>query len=258
MVHLGRGNIVAMRKSTDQGHTWSDAIQVAPGSGPAEDWAVPVSYGNIRELHDGSVILPMLGRKKGERYGRCGYLKSFDGGETWTQYITAHYGRHAGDENDFIQLPSGRILCVARDPVNTQGHGVGPLYGNWSDDNGQTWSNFEMVSWSDPRHGHSPCFFMTKQQEVICAYRFVAEMDQLRIGGVAFCYVHEDGLRWEGETYVWGGVMLLSFMLGVDCMGAGYPSIAYADDERILLVHHNQQPPKVAERDIEGVFYVEE
>ena len=33
--------------------------------------------------------------------------------------------------------------------------------------------------------------------------------------------------------------MLLSYLLGVDCMGAGYPSFAYADDERILVVHHN-------------------
>ena len=34
-------------------------------------------------------------------------------------------------------------------------------------------------------------------------------------------------------------------------------TFAYADDERILVVHHNQPPPAVGERDIEGVFYVE-
>ena len=40
-------------------------------------------------------------------------------------------------------------------------------------------------------------------------------------------------------------------------MGMGYPSFAYAGDERILVVHHNQPPPAVGKRDIEGVFYVE-
>ena len=204
------------------------------------------------------MILPLLGRREGESYGRCGYLKSGDGGETWPEYVTANHGRHAGDENDFIQLPSGRILCVCRDPVNTQGHGVGPLYGNWSDDNGATWTELEMVSWSDPRHGHSPCFFSTRNSTIICRYRYVAEVDQLRLGGVAFCYVEEEGLDWVGETYIWGGIMMLSTMLGVDCMGAGYPSFAYADDERILAVHHTQPPPGVSARDIEGVFYLEE
>ena len=76
--------------------------------------------------------------------------------------------------------------------------------------------------------------------------------------GVGFCFVQEEGLVWTGETYVWGGIMLLSFMLGVDCMGSGYPSIAYADEERILMVHHNQPPPRVCAMDIEGVFYIEE
>ena len=199
IAHIGRGNEVVIRKSTDQGHSWSDPIPVVPGPGPAQGWAVPVSYGKIREFQDGAVILPLLGRKEGERYGRCGYLKSYDGGETWPEYVTADYGRHAGDENDFIQLPSGRILCVCRDPVNTQGHGVGPLYGNWSDDNGKTWSELEMVSWSDPRHGHSPCFFMTQRGTLICAYRFVAEMDQLNIGGVAFCFLLRHRRRHELE-----------------------------------------------------------
>ena len=259
IAHIGTPRqTVVLRKSTDQGYTWSDPIQVAPGPGGAEGWIRPVSYGKIRRFQDGALILPLLGRKQGERYGRCGYLKSCDGGETWSEYVTAAHGRHAGDENDFIQLPSGRILCVCRDPVNVQGHGVGPLYGNWSDDNGLTWTELEMVSWSDPRHGHSPCFFMTRTGTLVCGYRYVAEADQLNVGGVAFCYVEEEGLDWNGEAYIWGGIMMLSTMLGVDCMGAGYPSFAYADEERILVVHHNQPPPRVSGFDIEGVFYVEE
>jgi len=252
------GANVMLRKSTDQGHTWTDPIQVVPGPGGADGWYYAVSYGKIQELQDGSVILPMPSRKRGERFGRNGYLRSTDNGESWPEHVTSAHSRHAGDENDFIQLPSGRILSVVRDPVNTQGHGVGPLYCNWSDDNGKTWSDLEMVSWSEPRHGHSPAFFVTKKNTLICAYRYVAEVDQLNVGGVAFCYVTEDGLAWSEETYVWGGVMMLSFMLGVDCIGSGYPSMAYADDERILLVHHNQPPPRVCKRDIEGVFYVEE
>ena len=99
---------------------------------------------------------------------------------------------------------------------------------------------------------------MTRKGTLLCAYRFVAEMDSHNLGGLAFCYVEEEGLNWTGETYIWGGVMLLSNLLGVDCIGAGYPSISYADGERILMVYHNQPPPMVCKRDIEGVFYVED
>ncbi len=249
--------MIILRKSTDQGHTWSDPIQVLPGPGGAEGWAAAPSYGKIKTLRDGSVIMPVCARKRGERFGRNGYLRSTDNGETWPEYVTASHDRHAGDENDFIQLPTGRILCVARDPTSVQGHGVGPFYCCWSDDDGKTWSDLEMVSWSDPRHGHSPSFFLTKKNTLICTYRYVAEMDHLNIGGVAFCYVTEDGMSWGQETYVWGGIMLMSLMLGVDCMGAGYGSMAYADDERILLVHHNEQPANVCPRDLEGIFFVE-
>ena len=49
---------VCVRKSMDQGHTWSDPIVVVPGPGPAAGWASAVSYGKIRTLHDGTVILP--------------------------------------------------------------------------------------------------------------------------------------------------------------------------------------------------------
>ena len=53
--------------------------------------------------------------------------------------------------------------------------------------------------------------------------------------------------------------MMLSFMLGSTFLVAsGYPSMACADDERILLVYHNPPLPGVCKRDIEGVFYIEE
>ena len=145
-------------------------------------------------LHDGTVILPVIGRREGDRFGRHGFLTSSDGGETWERYVTAACDRYSGDEADFLQLPSGRILCVNRDPSNTHGHGVGPLFCTWSDDDGATWSSHEMVGWSDPRYGHSPALFLTRTGTVVCGYRHVAEMDHLHIGSVAFCYVKEEGL----------------------------------------------------------------
>ena len=248
---------VCVRKSVDQGHTWSEPITVIPGPGPAAGWAGAVSYGKIRTLQDGTVILPINGRREGDRFGRHGFLTSSDGGETWERYVTAACDRYSGDEADYLQLPSGRILCVNRDPSNTHGHGVGPLFCNWSDDGGATWSSHEMVGWSDPRYGHSPALFLTRTGTVVCGYRHVAEMDHLHIGSVAFCYVKEEGLDWSGETHIHGGPMALSFLMQFDAMGMGYPSFADAGDERILVVHHTQPPPAVGKRDIEGVFYVE-
>ena len=70
---------------------------VIPGPGPAAGWAAAVSYGKIRTLHDGTVILPIIGRH--------GFLTSSDGGETWERYVTAACDRYSGDEADFLQPP---------------------------------------------------------------------------------------------------------------------------------------------------------
>ena len=58
MANLGGARKIVLRKSTDQGHTWSDPIIVIPGPGGAEGWVWCASYGKIQKLQDGSVILP--------------------------------------------------------------------------------------------------------------------------------------------------------------------------------------------------------
>ena len=61
---------VCLRKSVDQGATWVgvDRGDSPPGPRPA-GWAAAVSYGKICTLHDGTVILPISGRREGDRFG---------------------------------------------------------------------------------------------------------------------------------------------------------------------------------------------
>ena len=71
MVNFNKtGAMVMLRKSTDKGDTWTDPIQVIPGPGVADGWYWAVSYGKIGQLQDGSIILPITSRKRGERFGR--------------------------------------------------------------------------------------------------------------------------------------------------------------------------------------------
>ena len=250
---------VCVRKSVDQGHSWSEPIVVIPGPGPAAGWAAAASYGKIRTLHDGTVILPIIGRSEGDRFGRHGYLTSHDGGETWDGYgdrrlrpILRRRGRlpaaalrpHPVREPRSVQHPRARCRAAVLQLERRQRRHL-----EQPRDGGLVRPALRPLPVAVPHADPAPSSAVTGTWR---------RWTKLHIGSVAFCYVKEEGLDWSGETHIWGGAMYLSFLMQFHAMGQGYPSFAYARDDRILVVHHNQPLPAVGERDIEGVFYVEQ
>jgi hypothetical protein len=103
--------------SDDHGRTW----QKQP---PFHDRRF-ISYPHrLRKLHDGTLVLalPMGLDFDMEKIRCCNNLNaesemtmnlcfSYDGGETWTQPLPI-YGGHNVSETDFVELPSGDLLCI--------------------------------------------------------------------------------------------------------------------------------------------------
>jgi hypothetical protein len=154
------------------------------------------------------------------------------------------------NEYDLLELPSGKIIAVLRDWRSPhEGHGKSLLYWAKSDDGGKTWTTPRPAM--QTMVGHAPCLFMTKKRRLICSYRYTGELER-GLMGVAFSYGTDDGTQWGGQELVWMGAGW-----------SGYLSIAYADEDRILIVYwmtwsYGLEYPQRVPADLKGVFYVEE
>ena len=113
--------------------------------------------GKILEMPDGSLLMPMGGRFRGDVDVLRAYLvRSTDRGKTWRYYSTMNYtpqdpapqlpGQYAGfDEQSLVLLPNGRMLGVLRTQYSHLAGEYRPLYVCWSDDLGKTWSEAEQT-----------------------------------------------------------------------------------------------------------------
>ncbi len=134
----GRTCEVRTLRSFDDGRTWETTPAIVPApwyttkqqqeviakAGPP---AVSASYKNpirekfkainattreVRELSDGTLILPIYGQFGDEPY-RSALARSRDGGKTWGD-ISMISEEHHHCEPDIAELPDGRLLCVLR------------------------------------------------------------------------------------------------------------------------------------------------
>ncbi len=113
--------------SQDEGETWD---------GPHPTGIPGIEPDRVVELDDGTLIV-------GAHYHRATTLKnteavyfSRDGGRTWgEQSIVASDAVHNYCEGAYLQLPSGRLVCIMRE----NNHNNYPSYLAFSDDRGRTW-----------------------------------------------------------------------------------------------------------------------
>ena len=113
---MGEAQAAWLMRSTDSGLTWSKPEKLAPnGVADVGDWEWLMPFGTIRELTDGTVILPVHGEKVGDVYWRSGLLLSYDRARTWTEYADICSG-HEGMDNDngaTTAAPGKRMWCCA-------------------------------------------------------------------------------------------------------------------------------------------------
>lgn len=255
-----------LTRSTDNGHSWSQPAKISPeGAGTGPDLRLTCCYGKIREFTDGQVILPIWGSLNGEMVN--GFFKSPDGGETWNKFVTV--SRDFGGETDYMELPDGRFIAVMR-IVSHEGHGMAPLYWCYSED-GEQWDK-PKPAWN--MYGHSPCLFLTNKGRLMCAYRYVGDLDT-GIVGVSFSILREptDNIippyYWSLPNHIWLG-STWGTTAAWKINRCGYPSIVQVDSNRILCVYCMSWTLKSIggadtpvlymgyAHDVEGVFFDEE
>ena len=253
---LGPEKAAWLMRSTDSGLTWCGPERLAPG-GVADvgDWEWLMPFGTIRELTGGEVIMPVHGEMKGDEYWRSGLLRSFDKGRTWTEYNDICSGPEGMDnEMDTIELDNGELITIHRDWRSAQcGHGASFMYLTRSTDGGRTWSKPRLPQ--QAMLGHSPALFKTHSGTIVCAYRYLDDLDQ-GLSGTGFVTAEPDGAHWGGFSQI---ICLTASRIGWHGTGmnSGYPAIDWIDDHRFMIVYQTKVGVHTP-REIEGAIYVEE
>ncbi len=101
-------------KSTDDGITWSEPINITPKTKNKEWWLYAPAPGHGIILKDGTLVFPTQGRdKNGLPFSNITYSK--DGGETW---IASNPAYSNTTECMAVQLDNGDIMLNMRDNRN--------------------------------------------------------------------------------------------------------------------------------------------
>jgi photosystem II stability/assembly factor-like uncharacterized protein len=124
-----------VRRSTDGGLTWSDAVAV--GSTMQTDgrdgWAC--SHGAAAELPGGDLLIPLYGKQPGRKWQQATVVRSTDGGRAWDAASEVLVAR--ADDVHFqeptLTVLDGQVVALIR---TTVGH----AYLSRSADGGRTWT----------------------------------------------------------------------------------------------------------------------
>lgn len=158
----------------------------------------------VRELSDGTWILPIYGQYNDEPY-RSALTRSTDKGKTWGD-VSMISQEHHHCEPDVIELPDGRLLAMLR-PCMCQ---------MISDDRGRTWTKPIRLL-----RGEAPSLLLTSNNVLLCGHR---ERPGARTGEILSTNF---GKTWSPPRMI-------------DFAGGAYPSLVELDDGRILCIHYQE------------------
>ena len=159
----------------------------------------------VRELSDGTLVLPIYGQFGDEPY-RSALARSRDGGKTWGD-ISMISEKHHHCEPDLVELPDGRLLSILR-PCMCQ---------TISRDKGRTWSKPTRLL----VRGDAPGLLLTRDGVLLCGHR---ERPGTRTGLIMST---DFGKTW-------------SLPRMIDVAGGAYPSFVELGDGRILCLHYQE------------------
>jgi len=134
-------------RSADGGQTWSDPVLVESsmscGCGPrsgAYNLGWSAESGEVVELDDGDLLIPLYGTRPDAALGRASVVRSTDGGRTWPLENEVMLPAPPGvglSETEVAVLPGGRVTAVIRPGLVSD-----------SFDGGRTWTVATPVPWS--------------------------------------------------------------------------------------------------------------
>lgn len=266
-----RESALFVARSTDNGHTWSGTDQ--PVQLPIPIREAHVGGTPITELADGTLLLPIWGAlelvdgwETDPMRWRSGVLRSFDGGQSWTDYRTIaydpnnppqfppfHSANYTSGANELAlhELPDGRLVAVIR-----YASGVGPnkgqVYLSYSSDAGATWTapvataqQAEALSLT-----YAPCTdrLAAGQAKLVMGHRELNAAGT-RIGSTALHVSYDGGVTWIGRV-------ALKDPTGATNLGAatGEPDFYRLSENRLLVLFQvflPGQPSKIVANIVE-------
>jgi len=222
-----RGHFI--RRSTDRGHTWEDAVHVPPTA----------PHGPI-ELSDGRLLF--VGNRSYLRADRSGSLiaaESQDKGRTWKTIASVPmFPRCTGGNADALcylgephvaEDEPGRLVAMVRyeERPYVEGRTNCVLWQFDSEDGGHTWT--------DPRPtqilGKPPHVLRLKDGRLLVTYGYRHEPY-----GERACFSRDGGRTWDYDNEI---------VLRDDAPSGdlGYPASVECDDGTILTVYYQQERP---------------
>jgi BNR repeat protein len=137
--HMTHGTFV--RRSTDGGQTWSEAVEVGSKMVRDDDgeqrglqsWLA--SHGAAVELPGGDLLLPVYGKRVGRKWHRAVAIRSTDGGRTWPADSEVLLG-----EGDDVHFQEPTLTVVGDQVVAMIRTTADRAYLTRSTDGGHTWA----------------------------------------------------------------------------------------------------------------------
>lgn len=127
-------------RSTDNGATWSSAVEVDSAMDPdAGGWNA--THGAAVEVAGGDVLIPLYGAISGDATSRATVVRSTDDGLTFHRSTEVTIGSGGGvnfQEPNVSVLPNGQLVSLIR-MANSSGAGIAARLSR-STNGGQTWS----------------------------------------------------------------------------------------------------------------------
>ncbi|PKN46354.1 MAG: hypothetical protein CVU59_06330 [Deltaproteobacteria bacterium HGW-Deltaproteobacteria-17] len=246
-------------ESLDEGETWSDPVQVTPGTmtlaagaGLNAEGRWVDSQGELVIVHASSApmvehgdewILPNYGGNALNLNNIAGCLRSeislftsSDQGQTWEEHTVLPGAVPSVwlQEPSLLITRSGRRLLQVRTAYGTTPSTPGDLAQSVSEDQGTTWSPWQPFSFV----GHAPDLFQTSHGVVLSAFREIN--DAFTQEWVSLMHSVDEGITWTAPLRI------------ADCgaIECGYPSFAELDGSRLLVVYYGPGGTT-----IEGVIY---
>lgn len=207
---------VHVAASEDNGKTFGKPATIGV------DWQWEATSDEILQLPDGTLLLPIYGRREGDTRDRAAVAFSTDDGKTWNKRPTATIAYDDQGVIDFQEpalalLPDGTIICSLR-TTNVGYH----AYESRSTDGGKTWSK----PIDTGLRGHAANLLYHSSGTVFHTYRSWSDDGKMR--GVAAVF-GEPGGKWDPKKEF--DIMLV----GGD---AAYPSAVELPDGSIYCVYY--------------------